>query len=81
MRERNIVPQNYRETLPERSARINRDGAALRREFRRRLEILEKEHVMRLIALFQEFNGRADAIRKGKTQAEVPESDRPIGEP
>jgi hypothetical protein len=56
------MSDNYRETLQERAARINRDGAKLKEEFQKRLQQLEHEHVIRLLALFQEFKARSSAI-------------------
>jgi len=53
---------NYRETLEERTARINRDGAKLKAEFRIRLERLEHEHVLKLLDLFQEFKRRSELV-------------------
>ena len=50
----------------EQTALLNNRMAALSREFKRRLEGLEREHVQRLMALFQEFKGAAFAIRNGK---------------
>ncbi len=50
--------------LKQRGALSSTDRAQLAREFNRRLSALEHEHVMRLMALFQEFKARAQAIRK-----------------
>ena len=50
----------------EQTALLNSRMAVLRREFKRRLEGLEHEHVMRLMALFQQFKLAAFAIRNGR---------------
>ena len=52
----------------EQTALLNSNMASLSREFKRRLEGLEREHVQRLMALFQEFKGAAFAIRNGVTR-------------
>lgn len=44
----------------------NRAHADLAREFKRRIEQLEHEHVMRLLATFQEFKARGFAIKEGR---------------
>ena len=48
------------------TAERNVNYATLQREFKRRLEQLEHEHAMRLMATFQEFKARAFAIKNGK---------------
>ena len=48
------------------TAERNITYAALQRDFKRRLEQLEHEHVMRLMATFQEFKARAFAIKNGR---------------
>ena len=40
--------------------------AKLREDFKRRVEMLEREHVRRLLATFQEFQARAFAVKNGK---------------
>lgn len=48
-----------------RSAEINSQLAELRRQMKRRIEQLEHEQVVKLLATFQEFHARAAAIRRG----------------
>ncbi len=61
-----VLKPNTRFPLNERAAAANSAMAGLQREFKKRLEQLEHEHVMRLMATFQEFKARAFAIKNGK---------------
>ena len=61
-----VLKPNTRFPLNERAAAANSAMAGLQREFKKRLEQLEHEHVMRLMATFQEFKARAFAIKNGR---------------
>jgi hypothetical protein len=61
---------NHRETPQERTARINRSVAELKREFKKRMQQLEHEHVLRLLALFDEFKCRSQAIAGHRTRGD-----------
>jgi len=50
----------------EQSNEVNKRMAELNRQFKRRLAQIEHEHVMRLMATFQEFKARSFAIRNGR---------------
>jgi len=48
------------------SNEVNKRMAELNRQFKRRLAQIEHEHVMRLMAIFQEFKARSFAVRNSR---------------
>lgn len=50
----------------EQTAEVNSRLAELKCEFERRLKQIEHEHVMRLMATFQEFKARMFAVQNGR---------------
>jgi hypothetical protein len=54
----------------EQSSELNTRMAELNRQFKRRIEQIEHEHVMRLMATFQEFKARTFAIKNNRPSPE-----------
>lgn len=60
-----------KEKADEQTAEVVTALAELDRQFKTRLEKVEREHVIRMMALFQEFKARAFAIRNKRPMASL----------